>query len=135
MKATVNWDKALSFTGTTDTGYKTVMDGEGNAISPMESVLVAAGACSSVDVVEIMKKGRFDITDCRCELDAKRAAEPPRVFTQLHAHYIVSGKGLTDKAVARAVSLSAEKYCSVMLMLKGSVDISTSYEVVDTDTE
>ncbi|GGW88942.1 OsmC family protein [Alteromonas halophila] len=135
MKATVNWDKDLAFTGTTDTGYKTVMDGDGNAISPMESVLIAAGACSSVDVVEIMKKGRFAITDCRCDLDARRAEDAPRVFTQLHAHYVVSGSGLTDKAVARAVSLSVEKYCSVMLMLKDSVDISTSYEIVDTDTQ
>lgn len=132
MKATVNWDKDLAFTGTTDTGYKTVMDGDGNAISPMESVLVAAGACSSVDVVEILKKGRFDITDCRCDLDATRADDAPRVFTKIHAHYLVTGSNLTDKAVARAVSLSAEKYCSVMLMLKDSVAISTSYEIVDT---
>ncbi len=129
MKATVNWDGGLSFTGNTDSGYSTVMDGDGNAISPMESVLVAAGACSSVDVVEILKKGRFDLTDCRCELDATRADEPPRVFTDIKAHYIVTGEGLTDKAVQRAVALSAEKYCSVMLMLDGKVNITTSYEI------
>ncbi len=130
MKATVNWDGDLSFTGTTDSGYRTVMDGDGNAISPMESVLVAAGACSSVDVVEILKKGRFALAECRCELDATRADEPPRVFTKLHAHYVVSGEGLTEKAVSRAVDLSAEKYCSVMLMLQGKVDISTSFEII-----
>ncbi|MEW9799550.1 OsmC family protein [Alteromonas sp. CYL-A6] len=131
MKATVKWDGDLSFTGTTESGYTMVMDGAGKAVSPMESVLVAAGACSSVDVVEILKKGRFDIHDVRCELDADRAAEPPRVFTRLHAHYVVTGSGLTEKAVARAVNLSAEKYCSVMLMLEKSVDVSTSFELVD----
>lgn len=131
MKANVVWDKDLTFTGTTDSGYKTVMDGNGNAISPMESVLVSVGACSSVDVVEILKKGRFDIADCECELSAERAAEPPRVFTAIHAHYKVRGEGLTDKAVSRAVSLSAEKYCSVMLMLKDSVKLTTSYTISD----
>ncbi|MEQ3640231.1 MAG: OsmC family protein [Alteromonas sp.] len=131
MKARVSWDKDLTFTGTTDSGYNTVMDGNGNAVSPMESVLVAIGACSSVDVVDILKKGRFDITACHCELEANRAEEPPRVFEKVHAHYTVSGKGITDKALARAVQLSAEKYCSVMLMLKGNVDITTSYTLVE----
>ena len=130
MKAHVSWDKDLTFTGTTDSGYKTVMDGNGNAISPMESVLVAVGACSSVDVVDIIKKGRFNITACECELEAVRAEEPPRVFTKIHAHYKVSGEGISEKALARAVQLSAEKYCSVMLMLTGNVDISTSYTLV-----
>lgn len=131
MKATVVWKNDLSFSATTESGYKTVMDGNGKAISPMESVLAAVGACSSIDVVDILKKGRFDITDCRCELDAQRAEEPPRVFEKIHAHYIVTGSGLTDKAVKRSVDLSAEKYCSVMLMLKGNVDITTSFEIVE----
>ena len=129
MKANVVWGHDLSFTGVTDSGYKTVMDGSGNAISPMESVLLSVGACSSVDVVEILKKGRYELAHCECELSAQRADEAPRVFTSIHAHYIVKGEGLTDKAVARAVSLSAEKYCSVILMLNKSVDISTSYTI------
>lgn len=131
MKASVKWDKDLTFTGTTESGYKTVMDGNGQAISPMESVLLSAGACSSIDVVDILKKGRFVLTDCSCELDATRAEEPPRVFTHIKAHYTVTGEGLTEKAVARAVSLSAEKYCSVMLMLTGNVEISTSFSIVN----
>ncbi len=130
MKAQVKWDKDLTFTGQTESGYKTVMDGNGQAISPMESVLVAAGACSSIDVVDILKKGRFDIHNCECELTAQRAESAPKVFTKIHAHYVVAGSALTDKAVARAVSLSAEKYCSVMLMLKDAVEISTSYDIV-----
>ena len=131
MKAKVVWDNDLTFTGTTDSGYKTVMDGNGQAISPMESVLIAAGSCSSIDVVDILKKRRLTIHDCQCELEAERAEEPPRVFTKIHAHYIVSGDNLKEKDVDRAVSLSAEKYCSVMLMLKGNVDITTSYTIVD----
>ncbi|MCW8108681.1 OsmC family protein [Alteromonas ponticola] len=132
MQAQVKWDKDLTFTGQTDSGYKTVMDGSGQAVSPMESVLVATGACSSIDVVDILKKGRFEINHCECELRAERADSPPKVFTKIHAHYKVEGTGLTDKAVARAVDLSVEKYCSVMLMLKDAVKISTSYEIITT---
>ncbi|GEA06966.1 hypothetical protein KUL42_17270 [Alteromonas sp. KUL42] len=130
MKARVSWDKDLTFTGTTDSGYKTVMDGNGNAISPMESVLVAVGACSSIDVVDILKKGRNEVISCDCELDAERAEEPPRVFTKIHAHYTVKGQDISEKALARAVQLSAEKYCSVMLMLTGNVEVTTSYTLL-----
>ncbi len=130
MKARVSWDKDLTFTGTTDSGYKTVMDGNGNAISPMESVLVAVGACSSIDVVDILKKGRNEVISCDCELDAERAEEPPRVFTKIHAHYAVKGQDISEKALARAVQLSAEKYCSVMLMLTGNVEVTTSYTLL-----
>ena len=130
MKAKVVWDNDLTFTGTTDSGYKTVMDGNGQAISPMESVLIAAGSCSSIDVVDILKKGRFEIEHCECELTAERAENPPRVFTKIYACYKVKGEGISEKAVARAVQLSAEKYCSVMLMLAGNVEIETSYEIL-----
>lgn len=130
MKAHVSWDKDLTFTGTTDSGYKTVMDGNGNAISPMESVLVAVGACSSIDVVDILKKGRNEVISCDCELDAERAEEPSRVFTKIHAHYTVKGQDISEKALARAVQLSAEKYCSVMLMLTGNVEVTTSYTLM-----
>lgn len=133
MKATVTWQQNLSFAGKMDSGHETLMDGEGKAISPMESVLVAAGACSSVDVVEILKKGRIELAQCQCILEAKRADSPPRVFTEIHAHYVVSGNGLTEKAVQRAVQLSAEKYCSVMLMLEKTVNITTSYEIKHPD--
>ncbi|WP_100657211.1 OsmC family protein [Alteromonas flava] len=129
MKATVTWQGGLSFKGKTDSGYEVVMDGDKQAISPMESVLVAAGACSSVDVVEILRKARQDIDECYCELSAQRAANPPRVFETIHAHYVVSGNDIKEKQLARAVQLSAEKYCSVMLMLDGAVNITTSFEI------
>jgi len=129
MQATVKWQGQLRFEGTTDSGYSALMDGEGNAISPMESVLVAAGACSSVDVVEILKKSRIDLQACRCELSAQRAETPPKVFTKIHAHFVVSAINIKEKQLARAVELSAEKYCSVLLMLIGKVELSTSYAV------
>jgi putative redox protein len=135
MKANVVWQKDLSFKGTTESGFEQIMDGNGEAISPMESVLLAMGSCSSIDVVAILQKSRLDISLCECELDATRAENAPKVFTKVHAHYRVSGKSsngesVSDKAVARAVSLSADKYCSVMLMLANNVEITTSYDIV-----
>ncbi|MDM7860929.1 OsmC family protein [Alteromonas sp. ASW11-36] len=129
MQAKVEWRGGLSFHGKTDSGYEATMDGDGKAISPMESVLVAVGACSSVDVVEILRKARQDLQACHCELSAERAAEPPRVFTKIHAHYVVKGSDIKEKHLARAVQLSAEKYCSVMLMLHETVDVTTSYAI------
>jgi putative redox protein len=129
MKATVSWQENLRFTCKTDTGKILELDGNGETMTPMESVLLSVGACSSIDVVDILKKSRKKVDDCVCQLDATRAEEAPRVFTAIHAHYIVKGKDLTEKNVARAVQLSAEKYCSVMLMLTGNVEITTSFEL------
>ena len=129
MKAKVSWQQGLSFLGETDSGKSIIMDGNGEAITPMESVLLSVGSCSSIDVVDILKKSRLDVHSCFCELEAQRAESAPRVFTNIHAHYVVAGDKLTDKHVARAVQLSAEKYCSVMLMLAGNVEITTSYAI------
>jgi putative redox protein len=129
MKATVNWQENLRFTCKTDTGHVLELDGNSETMTPMETVLLSVGACSSIDVVDILKKSRKQVDDCVCQLDATRAEEAPRFFTAIHAHYIVKGEGLTEKNVARAVQLSAEKYCSVMLMLTGNVEITTSYEL------
>ena len=127
MQATVSWTGDLGFDCTMGTGESLHLDGNKQALSPMQAVLMAVGACSSVDVVEIMKKSRQDFTDCRCELTAERATDAPRVFTKIHAHYIVTGNNINEKHLARAVQLSTENYCSVMLMLDKTVDITTSY--------
>jgi len=129
MKAMVSWQNDLRFSCKTDTGHILELDGNGECMTPMESVLLSVGACSSIDVVDILKKSRKQVDDCVCQLDATRAEEAPRFFTAIHAHYVVKGEGLTDKNVARAVHLSADKYCSVMLMLAGNVEITTSYEI------
>nr|WP_136252356.1 OsmC family protein [Ningiella ruwaisensis] len=135
MKASVSWvpsENGLGFNGKMDSGETLYLDGKGEGLSPMQAVLLSVGACSSVDVVEIMRKARQGIESCHCELSAERADEPPRVFTHIRAHYVVSGSNVHEKHLARAVALSSEKYCSVMLMLNEKVDIKTSYEIRET---
>ncbi|MDU0355362.1 OsmC family protein [Paraglaciecola aquimarina] len=129
MQAKVTWQQDMKFSCETNTGHTLEMDGNGEAPSPMEAVLLAVGACSSIDVVEILKKARQDMTDCVCELTSERAETAPRVFTKIHAHYQIKGNNISEKHLTRAVQLSAEKYCSVMLMLSGKVEITTSYEI------
>jgi putative redox protein len=132
MKAEVNWqasDTGLGFDCTMDDGKTLHLDGNGEGLSPMQAVLMSVGACSSVDVVEIMRKSRQSIDSCICKLEATRAETAPRVFTVIHAHYEVSGSNINEKHLARAVQLSTEKYCSVMLMLMDKVTITTSFSV------
>lgn len=134
MKASVTWqpsEHGLGFDGEMDSGETLHLDGNGKALSPMQAVLLSVGACSSVDVVEIMRKARQGIISCECKLAAQRAETPPRVFTHIHAHYLVKGSNIGEKHLARAVALSTEKYCSVMLMLNDKVDIKTTYEILD----
>jgi putative redox protein len=96
----------------------------------MEMLLLGMGGCTAFDVVMILKKARQAVSDCVVELESKRADAEPRVFTRIHVHFIVTGSGLSDKQVARAVELSAEKYCSASIMLGKSVDITHDYEIV-----
>ncbi len=132
MKATVVWESSedgLGFVGEIDNGRKLKLDGNGKNLSPMEAVLISVGACSSVDVVEIMRKSRQVMHGCYCELEAERAESAPRKFTKIHAHFVVQGSDISEKQLARAVQLSTEKYCSVMLMLTGNVSITTSFAI------
>lgn len=137
MEASIRWNGAVRFEVETGSGATLTTDGPpesggvGAGARPMELVLSGAGACASYDVVHIMRKGRHDITDCVCTLQAERAPEPPKVFTKVHMHFVVTGHGITDKAVARAVQLSAEKYCSASIMLaRAGVEITHTHEVV-----
>ncbi|GLR07839.1 hypothetical protein COO59_10505 [Mixta theicola] len=133
MQARVKWIEGLSFLGESASGHQVLMDGNSGdkAPSPMEMVLMAAGGCSAVDVVSILQKGRNEVSDCEVKLTSERHAETPRVFTHINLHFIVSGKGLSDKAVARAVALSVEKYCPVALMLGTEVKITHSYQCIE----
>ncbi|ATO35049.1 hypothetical protein DZA65_04017 [Dickeya dianthicola] len=135
MQARVKWVEGLTFLGESASGHQLLMDGNAGdkAPSPMEMVLMAAGGCSAIDVVSILQKGRHDVVDCEVRLTSERREEAPRLFTAINLHFIVTGKGLSDKAVERAVSLSAEKYCSVALMLEKAVNITHSHEVVALD--
>lgn len=133
MEARVKWVEDLSFVGESSFGHQVMMDGNSGdkAPSPMEMVLIAAGGCSAIDVVSILRKGRHQVTDCEVKLTSKRREEAPRLFTDINLHFIVSGKALTDKIVERAVQLSAEKYCSVSLMLGKAANITHSFEIKD----
>ena len=137
MNATIRWSGAVRFEAEAGSGATVTTDGPpesgglGAGPRPMELVLMGVGACSSYDVVHILRKGRQDIVDCVAVLEAERAPEPPQVFTRIHMKFVVTGHGLSENAVARAVQLSAEKYCSASIMLgRGGVEITHSHEVV-----
>ena len=136
MKARVKWVEGVTFIGESASGHAVVMDGPPESggrnlgIRPMEMVLLGMGGCTAFDVVMILKKARQPVADCVVEMEAERAASDPRVFTRIHVHFVVTGSGLSDKQVARAVELSAEKYCSASIMLGKAVDITHGYEIV-----
>ncbi len=100
-------------------------------VRPMEMVLLGMGGCTAFDTVMILQRQRQAITDCHVELSAERADEVPKVFTKIHVHYIVTGKALDEKKVARAVEMTAEKYCSVSIMLAKSVEVTHDFEIVE----
>jgi len=133
MQARVKWVEGLTFIGESASGHQILMDGNAGdkAPSPMEMVLMAAGGCSAIDVVSILQKGRHSVTHCEVKLTSERREEIPRLFTHINLHFVVTGNALKESAVSRAVELSAEKYCSVALMLEKSANITHSYEVVE----
>ncbi|WP_347310093.1 OsmC family protein [Defluviimonas sp. SAOS-178_SWC] len=137
MKARVKWVEDRTFTGEVEAGHKIVF---GNGIgdkpkpgpSPMELLLIGTGGCAAFDVVHILEKGREPIEDCVCDLTAERAETEPKVFTKIHMHFIVTGRGLNPAKVERAVQLSAEKYCSASAMMAATAEVTHDFEVVDT---
>jgi len=137
MKARVKWLDNMSFVGETGSGHSVVMDGAPEsggrnlAARPMEMVLVGMGGCTAFDVVMILKKARQPIEDCIVEITAERADDIPKVFTKIHAHYIVKGHGLSAKQVEKAVNLTAEKYCSVSIMLAKTAEVTHDFKIID----
>ena len=132
MSAMVSWLGELHFRAVTESGHEFDIDSDGNSgPSPMEYIINGLGGCASIDVVMILQKGRQQVTACRCELRNERAESSPRVFTKIHAHFIVSGRDIALKQAERAVALSFEKYCSVAMMLNKTVEITHSVEVLE----
>ncbi len=138
MEATVKWVDNAMFLGESGSGHSVVMDGPPDqggrdlGIRPMEMLLLGLGGCSSFDVMAMLKKSRQAVRDCRCELKAERADAVPAVFTRIHLHFVVTGDELKESHVARAVQLSAEKYCSASIMLEAAgVEVSHSHEIID----
>ncbi len=141
MKVRVKWVEGVSFVGESETGHAVVLDGAPEnggrniGMRPMEMLLIGMGACTSFDVVTILKKARQPIVDCVAEIDAERADEVPKVFTKIHVHFVITGDNLNETQVERAVKLSAEKYCSASIMLSKSVEISHDFEIKSSQNE
>lgn len=123
--------------GESGSGHAVVMDGPPEfggrnlGLRPMEMLLIGMGGCTQFDILHILRRGRHEVTVCEVELEAERAETDPKVFTRIHAHFRVGGHGLTEKAVERAVRMSAEKYCSASTMLGAMAEITHDFELVD----
>ncbi|WP_313071744.1 OsmC family protein [Melaminivora sp.] len=148
MECTVSWtgaagtQSAMGFIAETGSGHVLAMDGAPDAARPhlggqnlaprpMETVLAGTGGCTAYDVVLILQRGRHDVRGCSVRLSAERAETEPKVFTHIHMHFTVTGKGLSREAVERAIALSHEKYCSASIMLGKTAQITTGFELVE----
>lgn len=138
MEARIKWVEGRTFVGSSGSGHSIVLgshNGDDPATpgpSPMELLLIGTGGCSSIDVVMILERGREPIEDCECIVTAERAETDPKVFTRIHMHFIVKGRGLAPAKVERAVQLSAEKYCSASIMMSKAAEVTHDFEVIDT---
>ena len=132
----------MSFIAETGSGHTLLMDGAPDADKPengganlaprpMETVLAGTGGCTAYDVVLILKRGRHDVRGCSVKLTSERAATDPKVFTKIHMHFLVTGRGLQASAVARAIAMSHDKYCSATIMLGKTAAITTSFDLLE----
>ena len=148
MECTVSWTgntgtrSGMGFLAETGSGHTLVMDGAPDeakpdngganlAPRPMEVVLAGTGGCTAYDVVLILKRGRHDVRGCSVKLTSERAPADPKVFTKIHMHFTVTGRGMAASAVERAIAMSHDKYCSATIMLGKTAEISTSFELVE----
>jgi putative redox protein len=151
MECTVSWTglaaingsrSGMQFVAETGSGHTLVMDGAPDeakpengganlAPRPMETVLAGTGGCTAYDVVLILKRGRHDVRGCSVKLTSERAPVDPKVFTKIHMHFVVTGRGLAASAVERAIALSHDKFCSATIMLGKTADITTSFELLE----
>jgi putative redox protein len=138
MSARIKLVENVCWVGETGSGHGVVIDGPPDiggrnlGVRPMELVLLGVGSCSAMDVIHILRKARQPVADCVVELKGRRAEADPKVFTDIHMHFIVTGQALKEAQVKRAVELSAEKYCSASIMLQATVNITHSYELRST---
>ena len=137
MNISVNWIDGMLMVGKSHSGHSITMDGPpeigGNnlGVRPMEMLLLGVAGCTMIDVVTTLKKMRQDLTNCETKLSAERADEHPKVFTDIHIQFIVKGQDLDPKKVEKAITLSAEKYCSASIMLGKTASISHDFEIVE----
>ncbi len=139
MDIKVSWVGNAAFEGESSSGHKVLMDGPteggGNNLGPrpMEMLLLGTGGCSSYDVISILKKARQKVNGCEAMISSVRADSEPKIFTKIHIFFRISGVNLKEKQVKRAVSLSAEKYCSASIMLGATANITHDYEIIQVE--
>lgn len=138
LQASVRWLDGASFVGEAASGHAVVMDGPPDhggrniGFRPMEMLLMGIGGCSSIDVISILQKARQEVSDCVVHIEAERADAVPAVFTKIHLRFVISGRGLREAQVKRAVELSAEKYCSASIMFQqAGVEVTHSHEIIE----
>ena len=137
MKARARWVEGMAFMGEAGSGHAVMMDGSPEyggrniGIRPLEMLLIGLAGCTGFDVVQILKKGRENVTGCDVEVEAERATEDPKVFTRIHIAYRISGHGLSQAKAERAVTLSKEKYCSASIMLGATAEMTYTLDVID----
>ena len=137
MNISVNWVDGMLMVGKSHSGHSITMDGppeiggENLGVRPMEMLLLGVAGCTMIDVVTTLNKMRQDLTNCETKLSAERAEEHPKVFTDIHIQFIVKGQDLDPKKVEKAITLSAEKYCSASIMLGKTASITHDFEIVE----
>ncbi len=137
MNISVNWVDGLLMVGKSDSGHTITMDGppesggENLGVRPMEMLLLGVAGCTMIDVVTTLKKMRQDLSHCETKINAERATDHPKVFTDIHIQFIVKGKDLDAKKVDKAITLSAEKYCSASIMLGETATITHDFEIIE----
>ena len=137
MNISVNWVDGMLMVGKSHSGHSITMDGppeiggENLGVRPMEMLLLGVAGCTMIDVVTTLKKMRQDLTNCETKLSAERAEEHPKVFTDIHIQFTVKGQDLDPKKVEKAITLSAEKYCSASIMLGKTASITHDFEIVE----
>jgi len=137
MNISVKWIDGMLMVGKSDSGHAIVMDGppeiggENLGVRPMEMLLLGMAGCTMIDVVSTLKKMREDIVDCQTQVSADRAEEYPKVFTNIHVHFVLKGNQLNPSNVDKAIKLSAEKYCSASIMIGKTATITHDYEIIE----
>ncbi|MEP6706250.1 MAG: OsmC family protein [Pyrinomonadaceae bacterium] len=133
-KAIIRFSGDDLFIAITPSGHAQVLDTDaerGSAASPMELLLIALGSCTGVDVISILQKKRQHVTDYRIEVSGRRRTEHPRGYTAMQVHHMLRGRNISEKAVAQAVELSEAKYCSVAATLRPTVEIISTFEIIE----
>ena len=137
MNISVKWIDGMLMVGKSGSGHAVVMDGppeiggENLGVRPMEMLLLGMTGCTVIDVISTLKKMREDVVDCQTQVSADRSEEYPKVFTNIHVHFVLRGKQLNPSKVDKAIKLSAEKYCSASIMIGKTAIITHDYEIIE----